>query len=134
MNVFIPVLENKGLQSEISPHFGSAPTFVVVDTEDGQCRALQNRDLHHSHGMCHPLASLEGVTIDAVVTRGIGGGALSKLSAAGLDVYNSEQETVGEALAALQGGKLERVDPAITCGHHGHGHHASCCHAEASAP
>lgn len=133
MNVCIPVLADRGLGSELSSHFGSAPTFIIVDTETGQHHAVENKNLHHTHGMCQPLSSLGGQEVDAIVAGGIGRGALDRLRAAGLDVYRSEYKTVGETIEALKGGKLSRVDPAGTCGHHGHEQHSSCCHSEASA-
>ncbi len=33
MNICIPVNEDKGLQSPVCAHFGSAPAFMIVDTE-----------------------------------------------------------------------------------------------------
>jgi predicted Fe-Mo cluster-binding NifX family protein len=132
MNVCIPVLEDKGLQSRVSQHFGSAPAFIVVNTESGECRTIENQDLHHAHGMCQPLSSLNGECIDAIVAGGIGAGALSKLRAAGLEVFCSEHPTVGGAIAALKEGRLPKVNPATACGHHGHGHHQACCHEGAS--
>lgn len=128
MNVCIPVLEDKGLESQVSRHFGSAPAFIVVNTESGECRTIQNQDLHHAHGMCQPISSLNGENIDAIVTGGIGAGALGKLRAAGLEVFCSEHPTAREAIAALKQGRLAKVDPATACGHHGHGHDQVCCH------
>ncbi len=126
MNVCIPVLEDKGLESQVSQHFGSAPAFIVVNTENGECRTIQNQDLDHAHGVCQPLSSLNGESIDAIVTYGIGAGALSKLRAAGLEVFCSKHSTVGKAITALKEGRLTRVSPATTCGHHGHDQ--VCCH------
>ena len=44
MQICIPVVEDKGLQSRVSAHFGSAPAFMIVDTESGACRAIANTD------------------------------------------------------------------------------------------
>jgi len=130
MNVCVPVLEDRGLESGLSPHFGSAPAFVIVDTETGRHHSIVNRDLHHAHGVCQPLASLRGEKIDAVVVSGIGRGALGHLRAAGFAVYCSTHPTVGATLEALRNGKLSPVDPEAACGHHGHEHASSCCHGE----
>ncbi len=51
MNVRIPVLADRGLESELSSHVGSASTFIIVDTETGQHHAVENENLHHTHGM-----------------------------------------------------------------------------------
>jgi len=122
MRICIPIDEDKGLASPICSHFGSAPAFLLVDTEDESCRALPNRNHHHSHGMCMPLASLQGEELDAVVVSGIGGGALNKLNAAGIGVYLSNRSNVAETLAAFKEGMLEEVTPGTACSHHGHGH------------
>ena len=91
---------------------------MVVDTETGACRSIPNRNQHHSHGMCQPLAALTGESIDGLVVGGIGLGALSKLQAAGVRVFLAEQATVREALAAFKAGALREVTPATACQHH----------------
>ena len=123
MKICIPVTEDKGLDSPVSAHFGSAPVFMIVDTESGICRAIPNRNLHHGAGMCQPLMALAGEEVDGMVVGGIGMGALGKLQAAGVRVYLSRHTTVGETLAALKAGTLEAVTPRTACGHHGNGPH-----------
>ncbi len=119
MKVCFPVEENKGLDSIVYSHFGSAPLFVKVDTDTMAFEVLQNSDQHHAHGMCHPLKALSGHEIDAVVLGGIGAGALAKLNAAGIAVYKSSAPTVRENLDLVVQKKLRPMDGA--CGGHGHG-------------
>jgi len=121
MNICIPVTEDKGTASPVSPHFGSAPMFMIVDTDSGACRAVPNRNAHHSHGMCMPLASLAGESIEGMVVGGIGMGALAKLGAAGIRVFRSEHATVDETVAAFRAGSLQAMSPDMACAHHGHG-------------
>lgn len=123
MNICIPVTKDAGLESPVSSHFGSAPLFVIVDTESKACRAVPNRTHSHGHGACQPLASLSGEAIDGVVVGGIGMGALAKLQAANIRVYQASVATVGAALAAFAGGVLQEATPATACTHHGHGAH-----------
>jgi predicted Fe-Mo cluster-binding NifX family protein len=123
MNICIPVTEDKGLQSPTCEHFGAAPVFLIVDTESRGCRAIPNRERHHGHGMCRPLALLAGEKVDAMVVGGIGRGALGKLQAADIRVYLSQKPTVEETLSALRAGALPEVTPETACGHHGGGHH-----------
>lgn len=126
MNLCIPVTEDHGAASPVCEHFGSAPLFMIVDTESGACRAVPNRNRHHGHGMCMPLASLAGEILDGVVVGGIGMGALSKLGAAGIRVFRSEHATVAEALEAFRAGTLRPVEPGTACAHHGYGHGHGC--------
>jgi len=128
MNLCIPVTEDKGLQSSVSRHFGSAPFFAIVDPDTGACRVIPNRDSHHSHGVCRPLAALAGEGIESVAVSGIGAGALSKLQAADVRVYLSEQPAVEAVVTAFKAGSLRLATPANACAYHRHGR----CH-EAAA-
>jgi predicted Fe-Mo cluster-binding NifX family protein len=125
MHICIPITEDKGLKSQVSAHFGSAPAFTIVDTDSGACRAIINNNQHHGHGMCSPLASLQGERIDSMIVGGIGMGALHKLEAAKIRVYYSTLATVEETVAAFKAGKLNLVTAETACSHHGpdsHGH------------
>jgi predicted Fe-Mo cluster-binding NifX family protein len=95
---------------------------MIVDTESGACRAIANGNQHHNHGMCTPLASLQGESFDAVVVGGIGAGALSRLLSAGIEVFLSDQSTVERTVAAFKAGTLPPVTPDSACAQHGHGH------------
>jgi predicted Fe-Mo cluster-binding NifX family protein len=123
MHICIPVLDDRGLDSQVCAHFGSAPGFMIVDTDTRACRVIGNRNEHHAHGMCQPLAALAGETVDGIVVGGIGMGALMKLQAAGITVYRAMHPTVGETLAAFTAGSLAPVDQNEACAGHGH-HHA----------
>jgi len=122
MNICIPVEADNALDSPVCAHFGSAPSFMIVDTDTGSCRAIANGNEHHGHGMCMPLQSLRGEPIDGMVVGGIGMGALNKLSAANIRVYVAEQATVGEVVAAFKAGTLRLMQPGMACGHHGQHH------------
>ena len=123
MNICIPVTDDKGLESRVNAHFGSAPIFLVVDTENGACRAISNRNLNHGHGMCQPLLSLAGERVDGMVVGGIGMGALGKLQAANIQVYLSEHPTAAATVEAFKAGKLKVVTPQTACGRHAQGLH-----------
>ena len=123
MNICIPVSEDSGTASPVSAHFGSAPFFMIVDTDSGACRAVSNRNAHHTHGACMPLAALAGESIEGMVVGGIGAGALARLGAAGVRVFRSEHATVGETVAAFRAGSLETMSPEMACARHRHGAH-----------
>lgn len=123
MNICIPVEDDRGLDSPVCAHFGSAPLFMIVDTETRSCRALPNTNQHHGHGMCMPLASLDGEKVDALVVGGIGMGALNKLQARGINVFLSDRPTVREAVDAHGEGRLRPVTPETACAQHGAGPH-----------
>ena len=128
MKICFPVAENQGLESEVYGHFGSAPQFLVVDTETREIKVLNNGDEHHAHGACQPLKALGGQEIDAVVVGGIGGGALMGLNRAGLAVYKAEGLTIADNLTCFAQDELPILTPGQTCGGHGHGHGGGCHH------
>lgn len=121
MRVCIPTSENRGQQSVACGHFGSAPYFVVFDTDTRQTESINNGALHREHGACLPTAILGGERVDAVVVGGIGGRALDRLSRMGIKAYKSMGGTVAENLSALQAGKLSEMSSQHACS--GHGHH-----------
>ena len=124
MKICIPVIEDKGQESRISPHFGSAPGFMLVDSREGELSYLGNNNSHHAHGMCQPLAALAGHPVEVVLVGGIGMGALCKRQAGGIAVYLCDAPTVGEAVLAFKEGRLSEADAGHACGGHGHGGHS----------
>lgn len=124
MLVCIPVVEDRGLESQVCEHFGSSPAFIIVNTETGGHEALVNHSMHHGHGGCAPLTDLLDRGIHALVVGGIGRGALQKAERGGVRTFRATHGTVAETLAAYLAGGLEPVSLEGACAHHGHGHHA----------
>lgn len=126
MNVCIPILEDQGLKSRVSGHFGSAPRFLLLDTAVSTTRVVENGDRVHAHGRCSPLAALRGEPLQSVVVGGIGKGALRRLCDLGVRVYRAPQAaTVQDVVAALASQGLEELglDGACMDGHgHQHAH------------
>lgn len=122
MNLCIPVTADRGLESPVSGHFGSAPIYLLVDSETRATRAVSNARAVHEHGACRPLDALSGETIDALVVGGIGAGALAKLRGAGIRVFRAKAPTASACLDAFLRDEVEEIDPAGACGRHGHGH------------
>ncbi len=126
MKVCFPVQENEGLNSAVYNHFGSAPIFVVVDTDTNSIASIDNGDQHHSHGSCNPMKALDNQKVDAIVVGGIGAGALTRLNQMGITVHRSQAETIGSNLTLLTSQSL----PVLTlqgccCGHNSDG---KCAH------
>ena len=122
MNLCIPVTADRGLESPVSGHFGSAPLYLLVDSETRATRTLSNARAVHEHGACRPLDALSGETIDALVVGGIGAGAIMKLQSAGIRVFRATAPTASACLDAFLRNELEEMDPAGACAGHGHDH------------
>lgn len=115
MNLCIPIDADRGLESPICGHFGSAPAFMIVDTATGARRVLANENDHHAHGSCVPVGMLQREGIGGAVVAAIGLGALRRLQASSVHVYLADQGTVGAALSAWEAGALQRMQPAQAC-------------------
>ena len=121
MKLCIPVADNQALKSIVYGHFGSAPLFLLVDSETLAVEPLTNPDEHHVHGACNPLKALAGRMVDAVIVGGIGAGAVRGLRQAGITVYRSPEQTVAEAVAQFTAGTLPELDMQHACGGHSAG-------------
>lgn len=119
MKVCVPVVENNGIGSMICDHFGSSPFFLIHDTDAGSSEIIPNSNAKHDHGMCHPLGVLAGYKLDAIICKGVGGGAIAKLNAAGIRVYLAQASEARAAIEAFSGKTLAEVTPDMACGHHG---------------
>jgi predicted Fe-Mo cluster-binding NifX family protein len=124
MKVGFAVQTDEGIESRVYEHFGSAPAFIIVDTEKEEVAKVDNRDIHHVHGACNPTLALNGKSVDAMVVGGIGAGALAKLNASGIKVYAAGATTVKENLALLSENKLQELSEHHAC----RSHQSGCGH------
>ena len=124
MKVGFAVQMNEGMESRVYDHFGSAPAFIIVDTEGKEVLTVNNKDLHHVHGACNPVMALDGKSVDAMVVGGIGAGALVKLNASGIKVYGAGAQTVKENLTLLSENKLQELSVYNSC----RSHQGACGH------
>ena len=125
MKICFPVQVNEGLASDVYGHFGSAPMFVVVNTDTGEVTSINNSDQIHEHGSCNPVAGLGGHQVDAIVVGGIGRGALHKLNVSGLRVFQAQQGSIDKNMELFKADDLPEFMPGHSCGGHGHNHECS---------
>jgi predicted Fe-Mo cluster-binding NifX family protein len=124
MKICFPVESDNGADSEVFGHFGSAPLFVVFDTETKTIDKINNQDLGHTHGMCNPLKALGGKNVDAIVVGGIGAGAINKLNTMGIKVYRASKGTVKQNLELFKNSTMPEFTMEHVCG----GHAGGCGH------
>ena len=123
MRVCIPTMDDRGREGMPSDHFGSAPFFTFVDTDAGTYEAVRNGGASHVHGACQPLSFLGSRGVDAIVCRGLGRRAFSRLAGAGVQVFVTLEKNAEESVAALKEGRLRLLTSEEAC--HGHGHGVS---------
>lgn len=124
MKVGFAVQSDQGMESRVYDHFGSAPAFIIVDTERNDSIQVSNRDREHVHGACNPVVALNGHSVHAVVVGGIGAGAIQKLNAMGVKVYFAQAPTVKENLELLIQNKLDEISARNAC----RAHEGGCGH------
>ena len=115
MKICFPVRKDEGLESSVHDHFGSAPVFLVVDTEADIIGAVPNPHIFHRQGTCMSFKVLAGMKIDKVVVGNIGTGAMMKFIADSVQVYKSAAPTVRENLELLMAGKLREFNLERAC-------------------
>jgi predicted Fe-Mo cluster-binding NifX family protein len=126
MKICFPVQHDDGIDILVYNHFGSAPIFVVVDTEADDLSTINNRDQHHSHGACSPMKALDNQKVDAIVVGGIGAGALTRLNQMGIIVHRSAAATIRENMALFTSQQLPLLTLQGCCG--GHSKDGACAH------
>jgi predicted Fe-Mo cluster-binding NifX family protein len=100
------------LEAVVDPRFGRAAAFVVLDTDTGTVRALDNREASGAgQGAGIQAARLmadQGIHV--VLTGYCGPNAFRALHAAGVRVYTGLTEgTVREAVERFQAGRLHEA-------------------------
>ena len=107
MKFCLPIDAEGGFESPVAAHFGSAPFFMVIDTETRAFSIFPNPDADHEQGGCNPLRALSGNVVDIVITGSLGGSALMKLNAVGVKVFRAEARSVIENLDMLADNRLQ---------------------------
>jgi len=111
--IFFPLLDDNGLDSEISEHFGHAPFFGVYDVQKKELKIIEN-NLDHTDPTKSPIDQIEeAVHPTTIFAKGIGGRAIGIIAEKGLSLKTGDYSTVKEAVKNL--GKLRNLTQ--SCGH-----------------
>lgn len=110
--VVVPVLDESGETSQLSPHFGRAPYFAVVEVkEDGHIESLvfQPNRSEHFGGQGRPPDIILGFSPQAVITFGMGPRAMRRFQAEGIAVMQASSENLGEVISAFARDELSEL-------------------------
>ncbi|PLW80455.1 hypothetical protein C0585_02570 [Candidatus Woesearchaeota archaeon] len=114
--IFFPLLEDKGIDSRISEHFGHAPFFGLYDVKNDEFKIIGN-DLNHSDPNKSPIDQIEeAVNPTTIFAKGIGGRAINIIRSKGLGLKTGDFNTVKEAIENIE----EMVTQENSCGHEDH--------------
>ena len=108
MKIAIPIEEDKGLDSEISEHFGRSKFFIVIDENGNVLEKIENIEEHKKKNI-HPPAILKTKGVEVILASSIGYHALELSKALKIEVYLGEARTVREILEKYKKGELKKV-------------------------
>lgn len=110
--VVIPVLDETGLYAQLSPHFGRAPYFAVIDVnERGEVtdqKTVPNVSEHFG-GTGRPPDRILQLRPDAVIAYGMGPRGLSIFQNARVAVLRAIANTVREVIDAYNRDELQEL-------------------------
>jgi len=114
--------QGETLDAAASPVFGRCPTFVFVDTETFEFKALPNPAMSQGGGAGIQAAQfVVNQGAGAVLTGNLGPNAFDVLQAAGVPGYLVQEGTVRQAVEAYQAGRLQAMGAANVAAHAGMG-------------
>ncbi len=122
VRIVVPVSDERGIDAQLSQHFGRAPFYTIIDLDDegnviGQ-GTISNTSEHFG-GTGLPPDRILQLRPKALVTYGLGSRALMRFQDAGVAVLRTEANTVGEVVSAYNNGELQELTQGC---HHAHHH------------
>jgi predicted Fe-Mo cluster-binding NifX family protein len=120
MRIVIPVSEEKGVDSNLSQHFGRAPFYAIIDLDEkgkiiGQGTIANTSE--HFGGVGLPPDRILQLKPKALVTFGLGSKALRIFQDACVAVLRTEANTVKEVVKAYNNDELQELTHGC---HHAH--------------
>lgn len=109
---------------EIFQHFGHTEQFKIYDIENNKIVSSQ---VVASGGFGHGALAgfLKINSVDILICGGIGGGAQTALSSAGIKLYGGVWGNADAAVQAFLDGRLD-YNPEVKCSHHQHEEGHTC--------
>jgi predicted Fe-Mo cluster-binding NifX family protein len=112
VRIVIPVIDESGMDSRLSEHFGRTPYFAVVEVdEDGQVvsqKTVANTGEHFG-GSGRRADFILQLKPDAIITYGMGPRGLSIYQRMRVAVFRANANTVREVIAAYTKNALQEL-------------------------
>jgi len=97
MRILIPVLESRGKESRVSPHFGRTPYFALYDSETDKLEVIENTSEHFG-GMGRPAENMLKYRPDVVFALGMGPRAVDLLRSNNIRIETGNYDTVEDII------------------------------------
>ena len=112
VRIVVPVVDETGLDAQLSEHFGRAPYFTVIELDENRSvvsqRTVPNTSEHFG-GTGRPPDRILQFKPDALITYGMGPRALNIFQSANVAVLQANANTVRDVVSAYSNDKLEEL-------------------------
>jgi predicted Fe-Mo cluster-binding NifX family protein len=110
--ISIPTLDEGGLLSEISMHFGKSPYFTFIKLENGEIKEINVTEImgKHSGGSKTPAEIILNSGTDVLICGNLGSKAVSMLHNNGIEVFSGASGKVKDVLKEWKSGTLQLAD------------------------
>jgi predicted Fe-Mo cluster-binding NifX family protein len=122
VRIVVPVSEEKGIDSQLSQHFGRAPFYAFIDLDEKRQvigQGIIANTSEHFGGVGLPPDRILQLKPSALVTYGLGSKALRIFQDAGVAVLRTEANNVREVVNSYINNELQE----LTHGCHHTSHH-----------
>ncbi|NOY75074.1 MAG: dinitrogenase iron-molybdenum cofactor biosynthesis protein [Kiritimatiellaeota bacterium] len=111
--------QGETLDAQVDPRFGRAKNFIILDTENGEFKSIDNsQNLNAAQGAgIQSAQNVANTDTEALITGNCGPKAFKVLAAAKIKVYIGAQGTVSEAVEKFKNGELKEAANANVEGH-----------------
>ena len=108
---------------EVFQHFGHTETFKLYEIVDGKVASI---DIVDTNGSGHDALAglLAGLSVNVLVCGGIGDGAQTALTGAGIEICSGAKGDADKAVDAYLRGELQSAG--VNCDHHDHDEGEGC--------
>lgn len=113
--ICIPSLNEGGLLSDISLHFGKTPYFTFINFEDGEIKGIEVMESlgKHGGGSKTPAEIIRDSGADVLICGNLGAKAVLMLRGSEVEVFSGVSGTVKDAFKEWKRGMLSIGDESI---------------------
>jgi predicted Fe-Mo cluster-binding NifX family protein len=123
VRIVVPVADEKGIDAQLSQHFGRAPFYAVIDLDEkgqviGQSTVANTSE--HFGGVGLPPDLILQQKPKALITYGMGPKAINIFQNAGVAVLRTEASVVRDVVTAYNNNELQELTEGCQQAQHHH--------------
>jgi predicted Fe-Mo cluster-binding NifX family protein len=117
MIICIPSMDDKGLFSEISVHFGKSPYFTILDVEDNKIKEIKviKSEGKHAGGKKTPAEIIIQLKPDVLLCANLGSKAIQMLNKEGVKIFAGASGNVENTFEEWKNNNLQLADEKTSC-------------------